>query len=484
MSHDKKTTVSLTLDQIKAFDLNPRLRPNRHYEEIKASIRERGLVHPLLVTRRPGDTFYIIAGGGNTRLDILNDLWRETKEQKYRELVCLYQDWQTEKSVDEGNLDCLLDHLIENEKRGALTFIERALGVQNAVDIICQVHGDCTQQELVSRLTQAGYKISQSQLSLMFTAIKLLLPHIPEPLYGGLSVRNIEKLLLLRTCAEKFWKAHRKALPPDAEPPVHLFDDVFGAALGELNHPDAAFSLPHIRDDLNMHISQALNVDYALVAVATDVSAWKSPALLAREPEPVLPEYSQQRHVDPRYQERGQSGAGGGSFGATVSCLSPVSRAEPESREKCASLPVAEQQPFHEKARVSLVESLPTSGVADGAWELPESDSTDSLASFIDQTAWELAVHAGLEFLLLQTDTGIFDISPPEEDLSNEQKLYWQALAFLAGRLPGAAIIWRQMLIGSSDSPAGFRDDALEQVFMLIRSLRRLYARQHNEAMV
>lgn len=473
MTHYTKTTMSLTLDQIMAFDLNPRLRRNRHYEEIKASIRERGLVYPLLVTRRPGDDFYIIASGGNTRLEILNDLWLETKDNKFRKLECLYQEWQIEKSVEEGNLDCLLDHLIENDRRGALTFIERALGVQNAIEISRQIHGECTQQEQARRLTLAGYKVSQSQLSLMFAAVNLLMPYLSEQLFAGLSVRNIERLLLLRTCAEKFWDTHCANLPQGDVQQLPLFDDVFGVALGEFNHTDAAFSLMHIRDDLNMQISQALNIDYALVAVATDVSAWKSPALLAREPEPVLPEFSQQRQVDPRYQVKGPAGT---SDEVEKTSARPSSSAVQAASEHATQ---TLQTALCGTAASCQEETRLTSETVYDAGDMPSSDSTDSLASFIDQTAWELAGHAGLEFLLLQTDTGVFDISPPDEDLSNERQLYWQMLAFLAGRLPGVAIIWRQMLLGSQKSPAGFCDDALEQIFLLIRSLRRLYGQQH-----
>ena len=45
----------LTLNEIKAYDRNPRRERNPAYDEIKASIREqRGLNNPFNVTRRPG----------------------------------------------------------------------------------------------------------------------------------------------------------------------------------------------------------------------------------------------------------------------------------------------------------------------------------------------------------------------------------------------------------------------------------------------
>ncbi|EAS1760699.1 hypothetical protein BH012_21810 [Salmonella enterica] len=81
MKDDQGTLVSVSLDQLRAFDLNPRITRNPNYDEIKESIRHRGLEHPPQITRRPGEAFYIIANGGNTRLAILNDLWLETHDK-------------------------------------------------------------------------------------------------------------------------------------------------------------------------------------------------------------------------------------------------------------------------------------------------------------------------------------------------------------------------------------------------------------------
>ncbi|EKS4946981.1 hypothetical protein QB833_004657, partial [Salmonella enterica] len=63
--------------------------------------------------------------------------------------------------------------------------------------------------------------------------------------------------------------------------------------------------------------------------------------------------------------------------------------------------------------------------------------------------------------------------------LSNEGKIYWQLLAFLAGKLPGSAIVWRQMIVGTPDAPAGFNEETLLKIFQLIRYIRRLYEKQH-----
>ncbi|CAM6351453.1 ParB N-terminal domain-containing protein [Escherichia fergusonii] len=82
MNDDHGILMPVALNQLRAFDLNPRLTKNPEYDEIKESIRNRGLDYPPQITQRPGESFYIIANGGNTRLAILNELWLETHDKK------------------------------------------------------------------------------------------------------------------------------------------------------------------------------------------------------------------------------------------------------------------------------------------------------------------------------------------------------------------------------------------------------------------
>lgn len=77
------TPMVVTLDQLRPYDHDPRVTRNPAYSEIKASIRERGLDAPPAITRRPGETHYIIRNGGNTRLAILRELWSETREERF-----------------------------------------------------------------------------------------------------------------------------------------------------------------------------------------------------------------------------------------------------------------------------------------------------------------------------------------------------------------------------------------------------------------
>lgn len=64
MSNDQGQLMFVPLDQLRAFELNPRITRNPNYNEIKESVKNRGLDQPPQITQRPGEKHYIIASGG------------------------------------------------------------------------------------------------------------------------------------------------------------------------------------------------------------------------------------------------------------------------------------------------------------------------------------------------------------------------------------------------------------------------------------
>ena len=101
---DCDTPMVVTLEQLRPYEHNPRFIRNPLYEELKASIRDRGLDQPPSITRRPGEPQFIIRNGGNTRLSILGELWQETRDDRFFRIHCLFRPWQSE-------LHTLLGHL-------------------------------------------------------------------------------------------------------------------------------------------------------------------------------------------------------------------------------------------------------------------------------------------------------------------------------------------------------------------------------------
>lgn len=255
------TPMVVTLDDLRPYELDPRLTRNPLYDEIKASIRERGLDAPPPITRRPDADHYIIRNGGNTRLAILRELWSETKEQHFFRISCLYRPWP-----ERGEIIALTGHLAENELHGGLTFIERALGIEKARELYEVESGKpLSQSELARRLSADGYPIQQPHISRMQDTVRYLLPSIPHVLYNGLGRHQVEKLAVLRKAAELTWEKYAcgKALATDFET---LFHDVLAPFDGQ---PEA-FSVRRAQDELIGQMSELLDTDYNVLELDVD----------------------------------------------------------------------------------------------------------------------------------------------------------------------------------------------------------------------
>lgn len=115
----------LTLDEVAPNPDNPRTTRNPKYEEIRESIRTRGLDTVPKVTKNPDipGSPYIFSDGGNTRYAILRELFAETRDERFYRFHALFKPWP-------GRLECLVGHLAENDVRGDLTFIDKALGIK------------------------------------------------------------------------------------------------------------------------------------------------------------------------------------------------------------------------------------------------------------------------------------------------------------------------------------------------------------------
>ncbi len=256
-----ETPMIVTLDDLYPYELDPRIRRNPRYDEIKASIRERGLDSPPSITRRPGANHFIIRNGGNTRLSILRELWSETKDELFFRIYCLFRPWP-----ERGEIIALTGHLSENELRGNLTFIERSLGVEKARELYEQESGKpLSQSELARRLSADGYPIQQSYISRMQDTVRYLLPSIPNVLYNGLGRHQVERMAVLRRAAEFSWQACAagKSLSIDFET---LFHDVLAPFDGQ---PEA-FSVARFRDELVGQMSESLGLDYNVLDLDID----------------------------------------------------------------------------------------------------------------------------------------------------------------------------------------------------------------------
>jgi ParB family protein of integrating conjugative element (PFGI_1 class) len=114
--------IVLSVEDIRPYEHNPRRTHNARFADIKASIRASGLRNPFTVTRRPGESHFVVEAGGNTRLLAIRQLWTETREPRFHKLAVLFRPWRSESHV-------LTAHLIENDQRGDMSFWDKASGV-------------------------------------------------------------------------------------------------------------------------------------------------------------------------------------------------------------------------------------------------------------------------------------------------------------------------------------------------------------------
>ena len=254
-TEDALELVTLDVAAIRPYEHNPRRATNEQYNRIKASIRVDGLGQPLVVTRRPGETDYVMHAGGNTRLRILSELFAQTGERRFGTVACVVRPWTRE-------ADVLLAHLKENDLRGELTFLDKALSVADAKRFLQEETADeLTQAALSYVLTQRGYGFSQSLFSKMSYAVERLLPWLPKALESGIGRPQIARIRALDRIARALWLE----CVVDAE---SEYDPVFEALCRRYDTPD--WDLANLRRAIEAEIAERADLSIQAVSLVFD----------------------------------------------------------------------------------------------------------------------------------------------------------------------------------------------------------------------
>ncbi|MDF8361358.1 ParB family protein [Achromobacter anxifer] len=498
------TPMIVTLDQLRPYDHDPRKKRNSAYEEIKASIRERGLDAAPAITRRPGEDHYIIRNGGNTRLAILRELWAETRDERFFRISCLFRPWPSR-----GEVVMLTGHLAENELRGGLTFIERALGVEKAREFYEQEAGtSLSQSELARRLAADGFPVQQSHISRMADAVRYLLPAIPTVLYSGLGRHQVERLSVMRKACMLTWERYAKGRSL-----VQDFDDFFQEVLSQFDAQGDEFSSQRVQDELIGQMSELLGIDYDVLALDLTESESRHRALVSDptppSPPPVLPEPGDMARpppapapsaatpaATPSAREREIDPAAGES-----SSGSPVAAAGDRLQEHIVSpAPTTERlQSIQRMVANELGDALPDFSAnvlqsipvqAGGLYPIsdiwridPGLDTPDRLRIHITQFAREIAGEAGLANCIEDRPDGVgfachADAQPP----SPQGRAVLGLLTCLAGQFfldadlddRSIATELPALLHGQGNPAQRLSDTALVKLFRLLRLARRL----------
>lgn len=477
------TPMLVTLEQLRPYEHNPRFIRNPLYDDIKASIRERGLDQPPPITRRPGEPYFIIRNGGNTRLAILGELWLETRDERFFRIHCLFRPWSDE-------ITALLGHLAESDLHGQLTFIERALAVAKLKSMLEPDGAVLSQRELARRLAVGGYPISQSHISRMLDTLEHLLPAIPQTLYAGLGKPQIERLIALRSQAEQTWNRYPIATVSFAE-----------FWLGTLVNFDAdpeSFDLEQIQDELLERMSGLLGQSYRMLALElTDTQRIIStPGVLVTTPSEnsVPPSIDDSEAEPPSSKPRPKS---------TASLIEPRIEelpAPPEIDVVSAASPPSRVQQIREQIDRETTTDAATTADAyaiDDIWAIaPTLNTPEQLRSAIAGLAREMAVYAGHPESIIDQKLGLgFALDIKQVDLAAPRAtgILLLLLALLRAQdevnwedrqqLPSA--LFGQLLLGIYQLPLTDRpavdvglerlpDSLLVKLFRLIRLARRL----------
>lgn len=273
--------ITVTLDKLRPYEHNPRKTRNPNFEMIKESIRRRGLDHKPNITQRPGEPYYIIADGGNTRIQALKELFTETQDQRFWSIECLYKPWKGESADSvEAELDLLIGHLIENDTRADLTFIEKALGIQQAKEYYEKKLGKAlSARELSVELENDGYIIHQTLVSKMARCLEFIYPFIPDVLFKGLGHSPIDKLLAIRNNALAVWENYQFEI--DIK-----FEEIWANSLSRCNEEEP-FNVKTFQDELIFEMANVLEdkTTYEMLYLEIDLDEQKFKKLAQKQPE-------------------------------------------------------------------------------------------------------------------------------------------------------------------------------------------------------
>ena len=283
-----KARIPVTLDQLRPYDNNPRTTRNPKYEEILASIENAGLDQPPNISRRnPDDPYYMIIDGGNTRLEILKQLYEKyiqlaesaqsddarlrysKKAESFYVIDCVFKPWVSESKA-------LTGHMSENENRGDMLFIEKAVAVQKLKQIYGREDRGKARREgrehdgkplsiraLAQRITAQGWTIDHSHISRYEYAVNSLLKALPDAFWAGAGhplVRTIRKHDVAYT---KLWQSTETG-QTEPERIESLFFDTLHRYDGE------SVDILGFTQDLNTLLGNLLQLHPSVIAVEVE----------------------------------------------------------------------------------------------------------------------------------------------------------------------------------------------------------------------
>lgn len=190
-------TVKVKIESIQPYDQNPRRAANEKYEEIRESIRDIGLQQQISITKRPNDDHYIVRSGGNTRLKALKELYEETGEERFGLIECRFVPYTNE-------LELLTLHIMENEQRSAMLFIDISMAAKNFKAMIEKEEGQTISlRKLAIEMKKRGWAINNQHLTYHMYATEIA-DELPIAFSQGLGRRIVIEIKKIENCVRQW----------------------------------------------------------------------------------------------------------------------------------------------------------------------------------------------------------------------------------------------------------------------------------------
>lgn len=267
--------MTITLDDVVPYDRNPRRKINPNYNSIKESIRNRGLDDEPTITRRSPDEPFMIRSGGNTRLTILRELYQESldqaqlaeeagnleeahalrlKAEDFYRFEWNYKPW-------EGETNALIGHMAENEERGDMIYVEKSLAVKELQELYSEGEKKpLSSRKLAEKITQSGWTISYTSVSLMLYVINELKSYLEQALWAGLGSAPIIRLRALNRAYEKFCATQNLS--------EKTFQEIWHSSLTTCDDEDLDINM--IRRYADQQIADKLGMEYFTITAEID----------------------------------------------------------------------------------------------------------------------------------------------------------------------------------------------------------------------
>ena len=300
ISESKKT---VTLDELQPYDLNPRRSKNQKYDEILESIENVGLKFAFRITRKhPDDGKYSIRDGGNTRLEILWQLYLKYKKlseeaendqdkqnflekaESFYRIECIFIPFQ-------NDIDSLSNHMIENEARCGTKFIERALVVAQYKKLFKDedentandknehfVYEEPSSRVLAKRISILGWVVDHSHIVRYNYAANILIKYIPDALWAGAGEPVVTKIRKHYKAYDTFWLATDQG----KQNPIEI-NDLFYKTLSEFD--DDKVDLNGFAQELDMRLEDIVKIPSVSIMAEINALMNNSKRSLKHEPE-------------------------------------------------------------------------------------------------------------------------------------------------------------------------------------------------------